>query len=159
MISLYSYKNCQHVCRTFFFIHFCKCILQMNVCVCSAGEKPYACDECDYRTNRADALRAHRDTQHCDMRPYVCEKMRQSIQDQFSSSRRTSGSTVTPGPSRAGCATRPSAGRRASGTTTSLTPSSSRSAVATAPTEPSRSSRWSSICEDTTRGCRWSRGW
>lgn len=49
----------------------------------SAGEKPYACEECDYRTNRADALRAHRDTQHCDMRPYVCEKCGKAFKTSF----------------------------------------------------------------------------
>lgn len=38
------------------------------------GAKPHACDQCDYRTNRADALRCHREARHCDARPYVCEE-------------------------------------------------------------------------------------
>ncbi|KAA8588381.1 hypothetical protein FQN60_001575 [Etheostoma spectabile] len=46
-------------------------------------DKPYACDECEYRTNRADALRSHRDTQHCDLRPYVCEKCGKAFKTTF----------------------------------------------------------------------------
>lgn len=52
-------------------------------CLLFAGEKPYACDQCDYRTNRADALRAHRDTQHCDARSYVCEKCGKAFKTSF----------------------------------------------------------------------------
>lgn len=54
-----------------------------NIYSSCAGDKPYACDECDYRTNRADALRAHRDTQHCDLRPYVCEKCGKAFKTSF----------------------------------------------------------------------------
>uniref|UniRef100_A0A3P9J095 Zinc finger protein 142 n=1 Tax=Oryzias latipes TaxID=8090 RepID=A0A3P9J095_ORYLA len=49
----------------------------------SPEKKPYACDQCDYRTNRADALRAHRDTQHCDARSYVCEKCGKAFKTSF----------------------------------------------------------------------------
>lgn len=47
------------------------------------GDKPYACDQCDFRTNRADALRCHRDSRHCDSRPYVCEKCGKAFKTPF----------------------------------------------------------------------------
>lgn len=58
-------------------------LLDINMNSSSAGDKPYACDDCDYRTNRADALRAHRDTQHCEARPYVCEKCGKAFKTSF----------------------------------------------------------------------------
>ncbi|XP_030199294.1 zinc finger protein 142 [Gadus morhua] len=47
------------------------------------GEKAYACDDCAYRANRADALRAHRDTQHCDARSFVCEECGKAFKTRY----------------------------------------------------------------------------
>ena len=50
---------------------------------CFPGEKAYACGDCAYRTNRADALRAHRATQHCDARSFVCEECGKAFKTRF----------------------------------------------------------------------------
>lgn len=47
------------------------------------GEKAYACSDCAYRASRADALRAHRDTRHCDARSYVCETCGKAFKTRF----------------------------------------------------------------------------
>lgn len=47
------------------------------------GDKSYVCEECEYRTNRADALRVHRETQHRDTRPFICEKCGKAFKTRF----------------------------------------------------------------------------
>uniref|UniRef100_A0A673HMG8 Zinc finger protein 142-like n=1 Tax=Sinocyclocheilus rhinocerous TaxID=307959 RepID=A0A673HMG8_9TELE len=64
------------------------------------GEKPYRCEKCSYacadpsrlkdshggtqyRTNRADALRIHRETRHRDVRSFICEKCGKAFKTRF----------------------------------------------------------------------------
>lgn len=47
------------------------------------GAKPYVCEDCEYRTNRADALRIHRETRHRDVRSFICEKCGKAFKTRF----------------------------------------------------------------------------
>ncbi|NXX21185.1 ZN142 protein, partial [Podargus strigoides] len=47
------------------------------------GLKPYCCDECDYRTNRADALRVHKETRHQEARSFICEQCGKAFKTRF----------------------------------------------------------------------------
>lgn len=49
----------------------------------AAGLKPYRCDECEYRTNRADALRVHQETRHRDARSFICEQCGKAFKTRF----------------------------------------------------------------------------
>ncbi len=49
----------------------------------STGAKPYVCEDCEYRTNRADALRIHRETRHRDVRSFICEKCGKAFKTRF----------------------------------------------------------------------------
>lgn len=49
----------------------------------SAGLKPYRCDECEYRTNRADALRVHQETRHREARSFICEQCGKAFKTRF----------------------------------------------------------------------------
>uniref|UniRef100_A0A2D4MM38 C2H2-type domain-containing protein n=1 Tax=Micrurus spixii TaxID=129469 RepID=A0A2D4MM38_9SAUR len=47
------------------------------------GIKPYQCDECKYCTNRADALRIHKETQHREARSFICEQCGKAFKTRF----------------------------------------------------------------------------
>lgn len=47
------------------------------------GLKPYRCDECEYRTNRADALRVHKETRHREARSFICEQCGKAFKTRF----------------------------------------------------------------------------
>lgn len=49
----------------------------------AAGLKPYRCDECEYRTNRADALRVHKETRHREARSFICEQCGKAFKTRF----------------------------------------------------------------------------
>uniref|UniRef100_A0A672UIV1 C2H2-type domain-containing protein n=1 Tax=Strigops habroptila TaxID=2489341 RepID=A0A672UIV1_STRHB len=46
-------------------------------------EPPYRCDECEYRTNRADALRVHKETRHQEARSFICEQCGKAFKTRF----------------------------------------------------------------------------
>lgn len=48
-----------------------------------AGLKPYRCDECEYCTNRADALRVHKETRHQEARSFICEQCGKAFKTRF----------------------------------------------------------------------------
>ncbi|XP_054828954.1 zinc finger protein 142 [Eublepharis macularius] len=47
------------------------------------GIKPYQCDECKYCTNRADALRIHKETRHREARSFICEQCGKAFKTRF----------------------------------------------------------------------------
>ncbi|XP_053139531.1 zinc finger protein 142 isoform X2 [Hemicordylus capensis] len=47
------------------------------------GLKPYQCDECKYCTNRADALRIHKETRHREARSFICEQCGKAFKTRF----------------------------------------------------------------------------
>ncbi|KAL8183058.1 UNVERIFIED_CONTAM: hypothetical protein K2H54_013712 [Gekko kuhli] len=47
------------------------------------GIKPYQCDECEYCTNRADALRIHKETRHREARSFICEQCGKAFKTRF----------------------------------------------------------------------------
>uniref|UniRef100_A0A6J0TGY6 Zinc finger protein 142 isoform X1 n=1 Tax=Pogona vitticeps TaxID=103695 RepID=A0A6J0TGY6_9SAUR len=47
------------------------------------GIKPYQCDECSYCTNRADALRIHKETRHREARSFICEQCGKAFKTRF----------------------------------------------------------------------------
>lgn len=47
------------------------------------GLKPYCCDECEYCTNRADALRVHKETRHQEARSFICEQCGKAFKTRF----------------------------------------------------------------------------
>lgn len=49
----------------------------------ATGLKPYRCDECEYCTNRADALRVHKETRHQEARSFICEQCGKAFKTRF----------------------------------------------------------------------------
>lgn len=50
---------------------------------CPTGLKPYQCPECEYCTNRADALRVHQETRHREARAFMCEQCGKAFKTRF----------------------------------------------------------------------------